>query len=88
MYPTVPTMLPVSVSGSLSGDRLDSADGERPFRQLAQPITFAPRSVIRMEVTEVSRVAGTLHVSLHGYKVLGGAGSPTGRLPGQRRATR
>lgn len=67
---------------------LGSAEGERPFRHFAQPITFAPRSVIRMEVTEVSRVAGTLYVSLHGYKVLGGAGSPTGRLPGQRRATR
>lgn len=72
----------------LSVAGLGSAEGERPFRQFAQPITFAPRSAVRMEVTEVSRVAGTLYVSLHGYKVLGGAGSPTGRPTGQWRATR
>jgi hypothetical protein len=72
----------------LSTAGLGSADGERPFRQFAQPITFAPRSVIRMDVTEVSRVAGTLHVSLHGYKVLGGAGSPTGCSARQARTPR
>jgi len=72
----------------LSVAGLGSPGGERPFRQFAQPITFAPRSVIRMDVTEVSRVEGTLHVSLHGYKVLGGAGSPTGRVPGPGRVTR
>lgn len=56
---------------------LGSAGGERPFRYFAQPITFRPRSTIRMEVTEVSDFQGELHVSLHGYKVLGGSDTPT-----------
>jgi hypothetical protein len=56
---------------------LGSAAGERPFRYFAQPITFRPRSTIRMEITEVSDFAGELHVVLQGYKVLGDAGSPT-----------
>jgi hypothetical protein len=63
---------------------LGTSNGERPFRQLARPITFAPLAVIRMAITELSTVAGELHVSLHGYKVLGGIGSPTG----PRRVTR
>jgi putative Ig domain-containing protein len=58
---------------------LGSSDGDRPFRYFARPITFAPRSVIRMEVTEKSDFQGELHVSLHGYKVLGSPGTPTGR---------
>jgi hypothetical protein len=57
---------------------LGSAGGERPFRHFAQPIVFRPRSTIRMEVTEVSDFKGELHVSLHGYKVLGDSNSPTG----------
>lgn len=56
---------------------LGSAGGERPFRYFAQPVTFRPRSTIRMEVTEVSDFQGELHVSLHGYKVLGGSDTPT-----------
>jgi hypothetical protein len=56
---------------------LGSAGGERPFRYFAQPIVFRPRSTIRMEVTEVSDFKGELHVSLHGYKVLGGSDTPT-----------
>ncbi len=56
---------------------LGISNGDRPFRYFAQPITFAPRSTIRMEVTEVSDFTGELHVSLHGYKILGGAGTPT-----------
>jgi len=56
---------------------LGSAGGERPFRYFAQPIIFRPRSTIRMEVTEVSDFQGELHVSLHGYKVLGGSDTPT-----------
>jgi hypothetical protein len=55
--------------------------GVRPFRQFAAPIVFEPRSTIRMEVTEVQTVKGTLHVSLHGYKVLGGAGGPAVPTP-------
>lgn len=56
---------------------LGISNGDRPFRYFAQPITFAPRSTIRMEVTEISGFKGDLHVALHGYKVLGGAGTPT-----------
>lgn len=54
------------------------ADGDRPFRQFSPPIHFAPRSTIRLEVTPKSEFAGDLQVVLHGYKVLGGAGTPTG----------
>jgi len=67
---------------------LGSAAGERPFRHFAQPITFRPRSTVRMEVTEVSDFKGELHVSLQGYKVLGEPNAPTGmvqRRPGRRR---
>ncbi len=69
---------------------LGSASGERPFRYFAKPVTFRPRSTIRMEVTEVSDFVGELHVSLHGYKVLGDPASPTGmssrRLARNRRS--
>jgi hypothetical protein len=54
---------------------LGSPDGRRPFRYFAQPITFAPRTTIRMEITQLSDFRGELHVSLHGYKVLGSAGT-------------
>lgn len=69
---------------------LGSAAGERPFRHFAQPITFRPRSTIRMEVTEVSDFEGELHVSLQGYKLLGNPDAPTGLVqrraaPGRRR---
>ncbi len=56
---------------------LGISSGDRPFRRFATPIHFAPRTTIRMDVTEVSEFAGALQVALHGYKVLGGAGSPT-----------
>lgn len=56
---------------------LGISTGDRPFRRFATPIHFAPRTTIRMDVTEVSEFAGSLQVALHGYKVLGGAGSPT-----------
>ncbi|HEV2669094.1 MAG TPA: Ig domain-containing protein [Blastocatellia bacterium] len=58
---------------------LGSSDGDRPFRYFARPITFEPRSVIRMEITEKSDFQGELHVSLHGYKALGSPGTPTGK---------
>lgn len=68
---------------------LGTANGERPFRHLARPITFAPLSVIRMEITELSTIPGDLHVSLQGYKILGGSGTPTGqRVGGIRRRRR
>ncbi len=59
---------------------LGIANGDRPFRHFVPPIKFAPQSTIRMEVTEISDFPGELHISLHGYKVLGGAGTPTGRI--------
>jgi hypothetical protein len=63
---------------------LGSPDGKRPFRYFAQPITFAPRTTIRMEITQLSDFRGELHVSLHGYKVLG----PAGAAAAQRERTR
>ncbi|HEY6401015.1 MAG TPA: putative Ig domain-containing protein [Blastocatellia bacterium] len=61
---------------------LGASDGARPFRYFARPITFEPRSTIRLEITEKSDFPGELHVSLHGYKVLGAPGAPTGRNGG------
>ncbi len=61
----------------LSTAGLGSPDGRRPFRYFARPIEFSPRSSIRLQVTEVSDFVGELHVSLQGYKTLGGAGTPT-----------
>lgn len=66
---------------------LGASDGKRPFRYFARPITFAPRATIRMDITELTDFSGDLHVSLHGYKLLGGAGTPTGarsRAPRRR----
>ena len=64
---------------SLAG--LGASDGGRPFRYFARPIEFAPRSAIRMQITELSEFQGELHVSLQGYKTLGGFGTPTGARP-------
>jgi hypothetical protein len=61
---------------NLSG--LGISNGDRPFRHFARPIAFAPRSRIRLEITEISEFTGELHVSLQGYKMLGAPGSPTG----------
>lgn len=65
---------------------LGISNGDRPFRYFARPITFEPRSTIRMEVIEKSDFQGEMHVSLHGYKVLGTPGTPTQRkqLPRRR----
>jgi len=68
---------------SLAG--LGAPDGGRPFRYFARPIEFAPRSVIRMQITELSEFQGESHVSLQGYKTLGGFGTPTGARPTRRR---
>ncbi len=57
---------------------LGSPDGKRPFRYFAQPIELPARSVIRMEITEVSAFQGELHIALQGYKTLGQPGTPTG----------
>lgn len=61
----------------LSTAGLGIEDGDRPFRQFAVPIVFDPRATIRMDIIERCEAAGELHVALHGYRVLGGPGSPT-----------
>lgn len=55
---------------------LGIANGDRPFRPFAQPIAFEPRSVIRIQIEELSTLPGTLYIVLQGYKTLG-----TGRRP-------
>ena len=54
---------------------LGSADGRRPFRPLAKPMLFMPRSTIRIVVDEVSEgelyQGAQLFIVLHGYKILG-----------------
>lgn len=67
---------------------LGSSDGKRPFRYFARPIEFAPRSTIRLQITEVSAFEGELHVALHGYKTLGTPGTPTAPGRARRRAGR
>lgn len=58
---------------NLSG--LGESSGERPFRPLAKPMLFMPRSTIRVEVEEISEGplynGAQLYIVLHGYKILG-----------------
>ncbi|MBI4491102.1 MAG: hypothetical protein HY694_18625 [Deltaproteobacteria bacterium] len=50
---------------------LGKSNGERPFRLLAQPLTFQPRSTMRLQVIERSEgIKGTLFIVLYGYKML------------------
>jgi hypothetical protein len=60
---------------------LGEPNGERPFRPLAKPMLFMPRSTIRLEVEEVSEddlfIGAELYIVFHGYKMLGyGTGQP------------
>jgi len=56
---------------------LGSSDGARPFRMLAQPLTFQPRSTVRLQIVERSDgVRGTLFIVLYGYKTFGRATVP------------
>ena len=56
---------------------LGKSNGERPFRLLAQPITFLPRSTIRLQIVERSQgVQGNLFVVFYGYQVVGSSGCP------------
>lgn len=63
---------------------LGESSGNRPFRLLAKPMLFMPRSTIRIEVEEISegplygyplssggRRGAELFIVLHGYKILG-----------------
>jgi len=56
---------------------LGTSNGDRPFRQFTPPIEFAALTTIELEVTPVSNHVGRLFVSLQGFKVLGGEGTPT-----------
>lgn len=56
---------------------LGIANGDRPFRPFAKPVVFEPRSFLRLQIEELSGVAGTLNVVLQGYKILG-----SGRISG------
>lgn len=55
--------------------------GERPFRTLAKPMIFMPRSTIRIEIIEQSEgeifAGGRLYFVLHGYKILGYGTGPS-----------
>jgi len=60
---------------------LGESTGERPFRPLAKPMLFMPRSTIRIEIEEISDgplyAGAELYLVLHGYKMLGyGTGLP------------
>ena len=54
---------------------LGGSNGERPFRALAKPMLFMPRSTIRFEVEEITddgtTTAAELFIVLHGYKMFG-----------------
>ena len=64
---------------------LGEATGNRPFRPLAKPVLFMPRSTIRIQIEEISvgpiygyedpvtrqRLGAELFIVLHGYKMLG-----------------
>ena len=54
---------------------LGEATGKRPFRPLAKPMLFMPRSTIRLEIEEISEgpvyANAELFIVLHGYKILG-----------------
>jgi|PlaIllAssembly_1097288.scaffolds.fasta_scaffold08589_4 hypothetical protein len=54
---------------------LGESTGDRPFRPLAKPMLFLPRSTIRIEVEEISEgpiyTGAELFIVLHGYKMLG-----------------
>jgi hypothetical protein len=49
---------------------LGIATGERPFRRLAYPISFLPRSTLRLQVIEQSAgTEGTLFIVFYGYRL-------------------
>ena len=60
---------------------LGISNGERPFRMLAQPVTFQPRSTLRLQIVERSAgLQGTLFIVLYGYKLFAGC-TDRSRLP-------
>jgi len=56
---------------------LGISNGQRPFRLLAQPLAFQPRSTLRLQIIERSEgVQGTLFIVLYGYKMLSSSACP------------
>jgi hypothetical protein len=49
---------------------LGIANGDRPFRALAKPMMFLPRSSVRVQVRELAG-RGRLQIVFQGYKMLG-----------------
>src|SRR5262245_23750417 len=61
---------------------LGKSNGERPFRLLAQPLTFQPSSPIRLQIVERAEgVQGTLFIVLYGYKVFGKGAEGLAHVP-------
>jgi hypothetical protein len=64
---------------------LGIGNGQRPFRLLAHPVAFLPRSTIRLQIVEQSQDRrGNLFVVLYGYTLLGASHCPE---PVMRRLT-
>jgi hypothetical protein len=64
---------------------LGKSNGERPFRLLARPLSFMPRSTLRLQIAERTQGAqGTLFIVLYGYKILGAACAPETAVRGWR----
>lgn len=56
---------------------LGASTGQRPFRLLAHPVAFLPRSTIRIQIIEQSPdMSGRLFIVLYGYKLLGASHCP------------
>ena len=57
---------------------LGRSDGKRPFRPLARPMVFLPRTTVRFQVSEQTPVVNgsTLFVVLHGYRLYTSSGCP------------
>jgi hypothetical protein len=61
---------------------LGRSDGARPFRMFAQPLTFEPRSSVRLQVIErTDDVRGTLFIVFYGYKLLANGCPPPPPAP-------
>lgn len=66
---------------------LGIANGDRPFKKLAKPLMFGPRSTIRVTVEELFG-RGTLFIVFQGYKILGSTFTPSQPQFQGRRARR
>ena len=62
---------------------LGIANGDRPFKRLARPMLFQPRSTIRVTVEEQFG-SGTLFIVFQGYKLLSGSTASQAPTPARR----